>query len=326
MKRSQDDMEKLEQLLQEHLQYEAAPVDFDRWAETHAAKLPAPKPGDSQTTLIPKSQRTRIWRQIVKSPYTHTAAVGIAMAISLAYLFSDGNGVLPQSVALADVQAAVEKQPSAETRGTRTCTFETDDGKETYVLPVFKRISNVGYSDKTFDKAGELVLQFCHHYPSETMTVIFPPQKAYCRIKMAEGLRWNVWGMDPKKMLGFLFQEGGYLKVGPKKVNGVEAIGFTVSDVEQRIFGGMAPELVKFMAPIERSKCTMWVDPKTKLPIVLDGTFEVSKCLITGFRKMHLREVNGPLQWGVEIDEKEFLPEMPEGYQPVEAPQEVLRP
>ena len=65
-------------------------------------------------------------------------------------------------------------------------------------------------------------------------------------------------------------------------------------------------------------------DPKTKLPVLAEGEFEVGKCLVTAFRKMHLKEVNGPIRWGVKINEKEFLPEIPEGFQSVEVPDEPL--
>ena len=104
----------------------------------------------------------------------------------------------------------------------------------------------------------------------------------------------------------------------------MEAIGFKISDFEQRLFGEMSPELVKFMFPIERSNCTMWVDPRTKLPILAEGEFEIGKCMVTGFRQTHLKEVNGPIQWGGKIGEKEFLPEPPEGYQQIEMPKEPL--
>jgi hypothetical protein len=260
----------------------------------------------------------------MKSPYTHTAAIGIALAMLVTILFPGTNGVLPGSVAMADLQDAVRKQQSAAIRGTRTPTFETDDGRKTYVLPVLKRVSDLGYSDTTFGEDGELLLQLCHHYPTATTTVVLAPLRIYCRFNTGEDLRWGVWGMSPQKMFQFLFQEGEYVKVGPKQVDGVEAIGFEVSDVEQRLFGGMPPKLVRFMLPVERSKCTVWVDPRTKLPIVMEGECEIGKCFATALRKTHLKEVDGSFQWGVEIDEKEFLPDMPEGYQQVEVPKEPL--
>jgi hypothetical protein len=239
-------------------------------------------------------------------------------------LLPGGNGVFPESVALADVQEAVQEQQSAEIRGTRTATFETEKGKKTYVLPVLKRVSSLGYSDTSFGEDGELLLRFCHHYPSETTTLILAPLKIYFRFNPGEDLRWSAWGMSPQEMLQFLFQEGEYVKVGPKQVEGVGAIGFEVSDLEQRLFGGMSPEFTEFIVAFERSKCTMWVDPKTKLPIAVDGEFDFGKCVATAFRKTHLKEVNRPFQWGIEIDEKEFLPDMPEGYQRVELPKEPL--
>ena len=44
MKRTAE-MEKLEELLAQHLQYEAAQFDFDRWAAAHAMELRTFKPG-----------------------------------------------------------------------------------------------------------------------------------------------------------------------------------------------------------------------------------------------------------------------------------------
>jgi hypothetical protein len=225
---------------------------------------------------------------------------------------------------MADVHQTVQTRQSVTTSGTRTVTFETDDARKTYVLPLSKRLSDVGYSDKTFSEEGELVLQLCHHYPTATTTLILPGVKTYCRFNTGENLRWGVWGMGPQEMFRYLFQEGEYVEIGPKQVGGVEAIGFQVSDVEQRLFGDMKPELANFIVAVERTKCTAWVDPKTALPIALEGECELGKCLGTAFRKAHLKEVNGPLQWGVEIEEKEFLPNMPDGYQQFEMPKEPL--
>ena len=98
------------------------------------------------------------------------------------------------------------------TRGTRTVTFDTNNGKKTYVLPVLKRISNLGYSDRTFGEDGKLLLQLCHHYPTETATVICAPVKTYCQLKIGEDLRWSVWGMSPVKMFESFFQEGEYVR------------------------------------------------------------------------------------------------------------------
>ena len=323
MKRNEE-MEKLEKLLAQHLQYEAAEFDFDRWSETHAAELRTLTSDSPPTVVILKDKQTEIWRRIVKSPYTHTAAIGISLAVLLTFWLPGGNGVLPENVAMADVHQAIQEQQSAAIRGTRTATFETEEGKKTYVLPVLKRVSNLGYSDKTLGEDGELLLHLCHHYPTATTTVILAPTKTYCRFNPRDDLRWGVWGMSPQKMFQFLFQEGEYVKVGPKQVHGVEAIGFEVSDVEQRLFGGLDPKLVKFMLPVERSKCVAWVDPKTKLPIAMEGECEIGKCFATVFRKTHLKEVDGTFQWGVEIDEKEFLPDVPEGYQQIELPKEPL--
>ena len=56
----------------------------------------------------------------------------------------------------------------------------------------------------------------------------------------------------------------------------------------------------------------------------MEGEFQFGKCLATAYRKTHLKEVNGPFQWGAEIDEKEFLPDMPEGYQELKLPKDPL--
>lgn len=260
----------------------------------------------------------------MKSPYTHTAAIGIVLVVLLTLMLLGPNGVFPESVAMADVQEAVQKQQSAATRGTRTVTSETNEDKKTHALPVLKRLSNLGYSDRTFDEDGELLIHVCHHYPTGTATVIFPPSKTYLQVNLGEDLRWGVWGMAPLEMFEYLFLEGENETVGSKQIGDVNAAGFAISDFEQRLFSGWSPELVKFVLPIERSKCNVWVNPRTKLPITVDGEFEIGKCLVTGYRKLHMKEVNGPIQWDAEIDESEFLPGIPEGYQQVNVPNEPL--
>jgi hypothetical protein len=315
-------METLEKLLAQHLRHEASPLDFEQLAEVYAKELRTLNSGSPEANVIRNNKQIRAWSRVMQSPYTHVSALGIALAMLFAFWLPGGNGVLPESVAMADVHQALQEQQSAMIRSTRTATFETDDDKETYVLSVLKRFSNLGYSDKTVDEQGELLLHFCHHYPSATTTVILAPTKTYCRFHAGEGLRWGVWGMDLREMSQFLFQEGEYVKVGPKQVRGVEAIGFEISDVEQRLFGGLDPEWVKFIIDVQRSKCVLWVDPQTKLPIAMEGECDISKCFATAFRKTHLKEVDETYQWSVEIHEKEFLPDMPEGYHELKLPQE----
>jgi len=69
----------------------------------------------------------------------------------------------------------------------------------------------------------------------------------------------------------------------------------------------------------------MWVDPKKRLPIQLEGEGEVSPCLITGYRRMKLREINDRWEFKANLSESRFQPKIPEDYEQLGVPDAAVR-
>jgi hypothetical protein len=123
--------------------------------------------------------------------------------------------------------------------------------------------------------------------------------------------------VTPEKFFEWLFASGDYRKIGPQEVQGIQAIGFEVSDLTERLAGGMglSKKLVDFFVSIGESSTRMWVDPQTRLPLLVEAEGKVKPCLLTGYREMTLREIDDRWEFDVEFDRAQFQPVIPEDYQ-----------
>ncbi len=323
MKRKPDDNQ-VEEMLSEHLRREPARFDFDKWAETFPAEAQQARTGFAPAASKRSTQRTQVWRRIMTSRYTRYTGIAAALLVGLSFFFPGGNGIVPESIAWADVQKAIEEQEQARVTGVRNCFFG-DDQTPTHKLKVEKLFSLAyGYTDRTYTEDGTLIIQFSAHMPTGTMTVLFPTVKKYYRMKMpAESLE-RVQSMTKDDFFEWLWASGDYRKVGPKKVQGIDAVGFEVDDLVDRFLGaeglGVNARIVNFFFSLRSMTVRMWVDPERRLPIQVEGEGEVSPCLITGYRKMRLTEVDDCWEYDIDLGEGEFNPEIPEGYEQLGVP------
>jgi hypothetical protein len=324
MKRKNSD-NRVDEMLARHLHREPAEFDFDRWAEKFPEEARLVAAGFAPPTTNRRVQFAQIWRCIMTSRYTRYASVAAVLLVAFSFLFPGGNGIVPESIAWADVQKALTEVETGRTTGMRNC-FVGDQEKPTYALRVEKSFSvHYGYVDQTYNAKGEVVIYFAYHLPTGTVTMLFPTYKRYYQMQVPPLNRDEAKQVTPESFFTTLFASGDYRKLGPKEVKGIQAVGFEVSDIAERFLGklGISQTLASYFLSHGHEVQRVWVNPKTRLPILLEVEGQINPCLVTGYRKMRITETNDAWDFDVDFDESLFNPTIPEDYQPLAVPSAV---
>ncbi|MBN2129677.1 MAG: hypothetical protein JW741_09275 [Sedimentisphaerales bacterium] len=313
----------VDEMLARYLRREPARFDYESWAEKFPDEARLAATGFAATEPQPRISLAQIWRCIMTSRYTRYVTAAAVLLVALSFLFPGGNGIVPESIAWADVQKALVEQEQVRVTGTRNCFFG-DDETPTHKLGVEKLFSlSYGYADRTFTEEGKLIIEFTYHLPSDTVTVMFPTVKKYYRMEVSSEYRDQAGQVAPENYFEWLWASGDYRQIGPRKVQGIDAIGFEVSDVHDRFLTGLGinPRIANFFFSVQSLSVRMWVDPKKRLPIQIEGEGQINRCLITGYSKMRLREINDRWDFGARLDESQFQPEIPEDYEQLGVPE-----
>jgi hypothetical protein len=216
----------------------------------------------------------------------------------------------------------MEQVNSARVTGTRNCFFSADE-TPTYRLGLEKLFSlSRGYVDRTFTEDGRLIIELAYDLPTGTLTVLFPTYKRYYRTQVPREYGDRVKQATPEQCFEWLWASGDYRKIGPKEVQGIQAIGFEVSDLPARLTGGLglSGKLVDFFFSVGEVSARMWVNPKARLPIQVEAEGKINPCLVTGYHEMKLREIDDRWEFDVEMDGVQFLPVIPEDFQELALP------
>ncbi|MBN1505982.1 MAG: hypothetical protein JW955_04005 [Sedimentisphaerales bacterium] len=274
----------------------------------------------------------------MKSPYTRAAAVAAIGLAVLSVLFPMRHGIVPESVALADVQKAVQAQETVFTTGTRTITFQE---KPAFVPPgvdaLFERpkgdtgpfvlefnaesyLSPQGYATKIYAQDGTLVLQASVHNETGKATLLLPTAKVYVQFDVVEPYRQRMAAFTIQGFIDMIYKSGDSREVGPKRVQGVEAVGFEAGPWDEQALQGINPYFVRLLFNIQQGTGRVWIDPETKLPIQTEGEIKLKACILSLFKDADAKQIDNNFQWGVEIDESVFAPEIPEDYRELTLP------
>lgn len=281
--------------------------------------------------------RIKLWRKIMESKMTrYSAAAVVAMAAAL--VLTNPFGGARHGVALADVQTALEAQQTVLAKGTRVLTvdempalmppglaplFERPGGETgPFVLALTAEtyMSSQGCATKIYDKNGGFLAEGCVHTETGAATILFHTAKTYLRFDVPQEYRDMMARFTIQGFINMMYRSGDYRNIGPKRVQGIEAIGFQVTDAHKRLLGGFNSPIVRFLCNMQQATARVWIDPKTRLPIRTEGDIEMKACLCSFFKDAHVEQVYNSFEWGIEIDEATFLPEIPEGYQKLNPP------
>jgi hypothetical protein len=72
--------------------------------------------------------------------------------------------------------------------------------------------------------------------------------------------------------------------------------------------------MARFIVNPGETTARAWIDPLTKLPVLSECECELNSGLTTFFEDAHLDIVDDTFEWGLDIEESLFLPEIPEDY------------
>jgi hypothetical protein len=317
-----DDFERLDEMLARDLRRPPARFDLEQWGRQFPAEAKLAQSGFAQPLPNSRTQFLRIWRCIMESRYTKYTGLAAVLLVGLAFLFPGGRGLVPESIAWADVQKAMQDVRTARVTGTRNCFFGEAE-TPTYRLGVEKLLSlSYGCVDRTFLEDGRLLIELTYHVPTGTLTVSFPLVKRYYRMQVSAEYQQRAARLTPETSFEWMFASGDYRKVGPQEVQGIQAIGFEISNLDERLLGGLgvSRQVANFFFQVGTLSTRAWVNPQTRLPIRAEGEGDVKPCLITGFRPMRIVETNDCWQFEAELDEAQFHPTIPEDYQRLALP------
>jgi hypothetical protein len=318
MKRK-DDTNRLDDMLAQHLRREPAPFDPEQWAQRFPEEAELLRSGFPRPVPYRRTQLIQIGRCIMTSRYTRLVGAAAVVLVAVSFLFPGRHGIVPESIAWADVQEAMEHVRTIRVTGTRNCFFSQSE-TPTYKLGLEKLFSfSRGYIDRTFTEDGQLLIELAYDLQTGTVTVLFPAQKLYYRTQAPPTLREETRQVTFRELGESLFVSGDYRMIGPNDVQGIQAVGFEISDLHRRLKAklGLGGRLVDFFFSFGPARARMWVNPKTRLPIQLEAEGKVNPCLVTGFRETMLREIDDRWDFGVELDDAQFLPAIPADYQPL---------
>lgn len=314
--KQEDDTDRLDEMLAQHLHREPAPFDFAQWAQAFPEEAKLLQAGFARPVPNRRMQLMQIGRCIMTSRYTKLVGAAAMVLVAVSFLFPGRNGIVPESIAWADVQKAMEQVHTIRVTGTRNCFFSQDE-TPTYKLGLEKLFSfSHGYVDRTFTEDGQLIIEFAYDLQTGTITVLFPTQKKYFRTQAPQTFHEKTRQVTFQEFGEWLFVSGDYRVIGPNDVQGIQAIGFEVSDLLSRLKAklGINGKLMDLFFSFGQSSARMWVNPKTRRPIQLEGEGKVNPCLVTGYREMRLREIDDRWEFDVDLDGTQFLPAIPEDY------------
>ena len=260
------------------------------------------------------------------------AAILIVVIVLASFLFPTQHGLVPGSVALAEVQAAVAAYETIFASGTRILTFdrvpavmppawkqrlERPEGDEEPVrltLHSETYISPIGYANRVYGTNGVLLADASLHYETGLATFLVPSLKVYVQFEVSEAQRAGMSGFTIQGFINMLYQSGDSRELGPRDIEGTQAVGFEVTDWQTRIFGE-APEMFRLLLSIQQGTARAWIDPKTKLPVQTENECDLNGSVITFFQPAHLSVIDDTFQWGIPMDETTFEPDIPADYQ-----------
>ena len=338
MKR-EDDMDRLDEMLAGHLRREPASFDFEQWARKFPEDAKLLQTGFARPAPNRRMQLIQIGRCIMTSRYTRLAGAAVLVLVAVSFLFPGGHGIVPESVVLADVQKAVQSQETVLATGKRTLCFGRKpafvppgfeelfeknlvaqaDGSYTWTLFSETYVSPQGYANLVYTEDGELLAHACADSQG-VATFLFPLAKMYVRFQLSQDYRDSMAGLTIQGFIKMLYQSGDYRKIGPKQIDGINAIGFEATDWSKRLPKELHGKLASFFLSVGDVTARAWIDPETKLPIRNEAEGEIAPCVVSLFEKAHLRIVDDTFKWGLPIDEAKFLPSIPEDYRKITLP------
>ena len=255
-----------------------------------------------------------IWRLIMESRITRYSAAAVVALATAIVLFGPFGTPGSGGIVLADVQ---QKMADAETmivRGTKTF-MRPGEGDEVIEIKGLKcEFDLVKYSSKQHGLVeegrvdGKLIYRITFNRPKRQTLLVLPPWKKYGAMASTDEQMKLMENLSPQGIINMLLA-GDHKKLGRDNIDGVEVEGFEFQQPD--LFVDLFP---KPIFDIQTLKGKVWIGTEEQLPIWVEGDFFFGKSLLTLFNEVRLHEVNVVDKYDVELDEKIFDTNIPEGY------------
>ena len=255
-----------------------------------------------------------VWRLIMESritKYSAAAVITLAAAIVLLSPFgTPGNG----GVVLADVQQKLADAETMIIRGTKTFTHADNPDSVFEFAGIKGHFDLVKYASRQYGfveegrSEGKLIYRITFNLPKRETFLLLPPYKKYGRFPSTDGQMHLMENMSPKGLVDLLLSSG-YEELGRSKIDGIEVEGFEFQQSEP--FEKLGH---KALFDIQNVKGKVWIGLEEQLPIWVEGDLTIGKSFISMFHDLNLHEVNILEKCDVELDEKIFDTDPPEGY------------
>jgi hypothetical protein len=256
----------------------------------------------------------KIWRLIMESKVAkYSAAAVVALATAIVLLSPFGTSKIG-GVVLADVQQRLADAETMIVRGTKTFMRPGEDGDVIEINGLKCEFDLVKYSSKQHGLVeegrvdGKLIYRITFNRPKRQAFLVLPPWKKYGAMASTDEQMRLMENLSPKGIIDLLLA-GNHKELGRDNIDGVEVEGFEFQQPD--LFVELFP---KPIFDIQSLKGKVWIGIEEQLPIWVEGDFFFGKSFLTLFNDVRLHEVNVVDKYDVELDEKIFDTDVPEGY------------
>ena len=254
------------------------------------------------------------WRLIMESKITrYSAAAVVALATALVLLSPFGTSKIG-GVVLADIQQRLADAETMIVRGTKTFMRPGEDSDVIKINGLKCEFDLVKYSSKQHGLVeegrvdGKLIYRITFNRPKRQTLLVLPPWKKYGAMASTDEQMKLMENLSPEGIINMLLA-GDHKELGRDTIDGVEVEGFEFQQPD--LFVDLFP---KPIFDIQSLRGKVWIGIEEQLPIWVEGDFFFGKSFLTLFNEVRLREVNVVEKYDVELDEKIFDTEVPEGY------------
>lgn len=302
--RPNDTMERLVR----QLKYRAAPEFRDRAWQSMLAELEATGPVEPQP----------IWRIVMTSKTTYCVAAAAAAVVLALLVLPLGGPLDDYHVVLAEVVKKTDAIDTLTHREKRVG-YKLGEEKPTRAATVFRQASSeLGIVEKQYDADGELMHVAYILKKDKRFLLVFPGSKMYLEVPLGDGPVALMEDFSPKGLVKVLTRHG-YTKLEPIELDGRKAEGFEMSKTQvEDLLSVYNYKEYGFLLPVNELTMRLYVDAETSLPVRSESDFTTGRGLLTGFNELRCHFEAYDLQWGVEIDPEEFVPDIPDDYRKVD--------
>lgn len=239
----------------------------------------------------------------------YAAAGSIAVAVVAAAVLLFGPSLGNHGVVLAEVVEKTQAFKSLVHREKRVFYPQGED-QPSLAGDAVKYISaGLGSVEKHYNANGELLYAAYFLKKEKRVVVVFPALKRYLDLPLNDDLAALSDDLSPQGLVKLLTHKG-CTHLGRSERDGREVEGFEMSrdsiwDVVSRFRQGFP------LFPVKSAAARLWIDVETSLPVGVEAELEAGRGLLTGFQEgtAHFRAYD--FQWGVDIDPKVFVPDIP---------------